>query len=110
MRVALAAVIALLLATGAAARTTSQPMFQFGRVGGNIKPYTVTINSDGTLDHSRSVRLAKPNTKLSQTRLAALLRYARTQRFWSLPKLTLCRGSLPDFASSYVTIHTGGKS
>jgi hypothetical protein len=110
MRFVLAVALALALAAGAAAQPTPEPLFQFGRTGGNIEPYTVTINRDGTLDSSGFVRLAKPDTHLSQARLASLLRYARTQRFWTLPKRRICKGSLPDFAAQYVTIHTVSKT
>ena len=100
----------LALPTGGSARPPNQPLFELGRVGGTIEPFTVRIETDGTLDSSGAVRLARPNTQLSQARLASLLRYAQTQRFWSLPRLTACRGSLPDFASFYVTIHTASKT
>jgi hypothetical protein len=56
------------------------------------------------------VRLTHPDTRLSAARRATLLRFARAQGFWSLPQRTLCRDSLPDFASLYVTIHTGGRT
>lgn len=109
-RVAVAAALLLAFPAGGAARASQQPLFEFGRVGGNIEPYTVEIKTDGTLDSSGAVKLAKPQTQLSQARLAALLRYARTQRFWSLARTTFCRASLPDFASSYVTVNAGGKT
>ena len=98
---------ALLFAFPAAGTAVQQPLFELGRMGGNIEPFTVTIQTDGTVDHTGDVRLAHPGTQLSSARLAALLRLARTQRFWTLPRRTLCPGALPDFASLYVTIHTG---
>lgn len=110
MRWALVLAAALLLALPAGGAAQTQPLFQFGRAGGNIEPFTVTINTDGTLSPSGDVRLTKPDTRLSRARLAALLKYARTQHFWSLAPRTFCSGSLPDFASQYVTIHTAGKT
>src|SRR5262245_8068212 len=104
----LAATLLLVTPVGGAAQM--QPLFRFGRIGGTIEPYTVTINTDGTLSQSGDVRLAKPETHLSQARLASLLRYATKQRFWSLRRHTLCRGSLPDFASFFVTISTATKT
>ena len=106
----LAALVLLAFPAGGAARTSASPLFEFGRIGGNVKPFRVQIHRDGTIDHTGPVRLAKPRTRLSQARLAALLRYARTQRFWSLPSRTFCRDSLPDFASFYVTINSGRKT
>jgi len=101
---------ALLLATPVGGSAQTQPLFQFGRSGGNIEPFSVTINADGTLEHTGPVHLAKPDTRLTQARLAGLLRYARAQHFWSLPTRTSCSRSLPDFASPYVTIHSAGKT
>ena len=102
---------ALLLALPAAASSArGQPVFEFGRVGGNIASFRVTIQADGRITSSGPVRLAHPDTRLSAARLATLLRVARTQRFWALPRRTLCPDSLPDFASRFVTIHTGGRT
>ena len=101
-----AALVLLAFPAGGAARTSRQPLFEFGRSGGNIEPFSVQIQSDGMIDHTGPVRFAKPGTRLSQARLAALLHYAQTQHFWSLPPQTLCKDSLPDFASLYVTIST----
>lgn len=112
MRRSVLLLVALLLAlpAGGAARTLDQPLFQFGRTGGNIEPFTVAIRTDGTLGHTGPVRLAHPDTTLSQVRLARLLALARAQHFWSLPRRTLCHDSLPDVAALFVTIHTAGKS
>jgi hypothetical protein len=110
-RVVLLTALVLLAFSGhGAARASGEPLFEFGRSGGNIEPFRVQIQSDGTIDHSGPVRFAKPGTRLSQARLGALLRYARTQRFWSLPPQTFCGDSLPDFASLYVTISSAGKT
>lgn len=98
---------ALLFAFPAAGTAGPQPLFELGRMGGNIEPFTVAIQSDGTLEHTGDVRLAQPGKQLSTARLAALMQLARTQRFWALPHRTLCPGALPDVASLYVTIHTG---
>jgi hypothetical protein len=103
---------ALLLAPLAAAApgTVGQPVFQFGRIGGNIEPFEVRIQADGTITGSGPVRITHVGAPLSAARLATLLHFARTQRFWSLPQRTLCRDSLPDFASLYVTIHAAGRT
>ena len=110
-RLAVLATSALLaLPAAGAARTREGPSFAFGRIGGNIVPFRVEIRSDGTLERSGPVRLAHPDARLSAHRLAGLVRFARTQRFWSLPPTVRCRGSLPDFASLFVTIRTAGKT
>ena len=103
----LAAAAVLAFPAGGTARTLAAPLFAFGRVGGNIQPYTVTIRKDGTLAAAGPVQLADPGKQLPAARLTALLRLARTERFWALPPRTSCRDSLPDFASLTVTVYTG---
>ena len=109
-RVVLAAALLLAFPAAGAARTSQQPLFEFGRGSGNIEPFTVQIRTDGTLESEGDVKLAKPQTRLTQARLAALLNYARRQHFWSLATRTFCAGSLPDFATNFVTIHAAGKT
>jgi len=108
--VALGASLALFLPAGGAARALGQPLFEFGRTGGNIVPFSVRIRANGTLAHSGPVELAHPDAQLSQSRLASLLRLARAERFWSLPRQTACSGALPDLASRFVTIHTATRT
>jgi hypothetical protein len=103
----LAAVLLVLTGGGSAGGTSGPARFELGRIGGNIAPFTVEIRANGTLRSSGAVRLAHPRTRLPNARLVALLREAQGAGFWSLPRRTLCRGSLPDFASLYVTVHTG---
>lgn len=106
----LVAAVLLGFLRGGAAAAPAQTVFELGRIGGNIAPFTVQIRADGSVRHSGPVRLAHRDVRLSQKRLAALRAYARSQGFWSLRRLTLCRGQLPDFASLYVAIHTGGSA
>ena len=110
-RIAVLAASALfVLPAAGAARTHQGPSFAFGRIGGNIVPFRVAIRADGTLERSGPVRLAHPKARLSAQRLAGLVRFAGTQRFWSLPHTIRCRGSLPDYASLFVTIRTAEKT
>ena len=107
MRTALA-ISASALAFGLACGTPAQHhAFSFGRVGGNIAPYTVTIRADGTLSSTGPVRLAAPGARVSAAARNRLDRLVRTTRFSSLPARTLCPGSLPDFAGSFITVTTG---
>jgi len=106
-RVAVLTLSALLaVPVAGAARTREAPWFAFGRSGGNIAPFRVEIHADGTLHHSGAVRLARPADPVSKQRLDALLRLARTQSFWSLPRVIRCAGSLPDYAYLFVTVGT----
>lgn len=104
----LVAALALVLPGGGS--PAGQPLFQFGRVGGNIAPFTVSITADGHVEHSGAVRLAHPDVRLSRTKVRALLAAAGAQGFWSLPPRTACRDALPDVASFYVTIHTAART
>lgn len=105
-----AAALLLTLPGGGAAAPAGQPLFQFGRAGGNIAPFTVTIRSDGRVEHSGDVRLAHPGIRLSRTKVRTLLATAGAQGFWSLPRATMCPRTLPDFSSLYVTIHTAART
>jgi hypothetical protein len=82
--------------------------FAFGRTGGNIAPFTVTISSSGAVSAVGPVRptitYVSPATR---ARLAALV---KTARFYNLPRTTRCHGALPDFASSFVTVRSASGS
>jgi hypothetical protein len=107
---AFAAAALIAIPAGAGGGTAAKPVFTFGRTGGNIAPFAVVIRSDGTVGRSGPVRLARPHVRISKTRRAALLAYARSQSFWSLRTMTICPKTLPDFASLYVTIRTSTRT
>ena len=94
------------LALAAPGSSARNPSFAFGRVGGNIQPYTVKITSGGTLSATGPVRLRNPDKQLSSTALTGLVKLAVKERFFSLPHRIVCTGSLPDFASMFVTVST----
>jgi hypothetical protein len=96
-----------LVASGSSARN---PSFAFGRVGGNIEPYTVKISSSGALSRVGPVALKNPDKRLSSAALARLLALAVDKRFFALPRHTFCAGSLPDFASMFVTVSTATRT
>ena len=101
---------ALLVAVSPGRAATGTPSFAFGRTGGNIVPFTVAIRADGSLATSGPVRLADRSAQLSGAQLAALVRVAEAQRFWSLRRVTICRGTLPDFAALFVTVRTASRT
>jgi len=82
--------------------------FAFGRVGGNIAPFTVTIARNGTVSSAGATPGSSLAPRVSLDGLDGLLRLARAEGFFSLPHVVVCRGSLPDFAGQFVTITTGG--
>ena len=79
--------------------------FAFGRSGGNIAPFTVTIAENGSITTSGPApKPLKPQlSPEGLTRLASLI---ATQHFSSLSHSTQCPGELPDFAFRFVTVKT----
>ena len=96
----------LLLALVPAAGASPQRGFAFGRLGGNIRPYTVSIASDGRVRVSGPATAGR--TKLTAAQLASLDRAATAARFASSPAMTNCPGTLPDIASTFIRV--GAKS
>jgi len=99
--VALAALLALGLALPASG-AVQHTGFAFGRLGGSIRPYTVTIANSGVVRTSGAVEVGR--TRVTLVQLAALNRVATETRFTTLPATTNCRGSLPDVATTYVRV------
>jgi hypothetical protein len=92
----------MLLALVPAADASLQHGFAFGRLGGNIRPYTVSIASDGRVHVSGPV--AAGRMKLTAAQLASLDRAVAGARFAALPAMTNCVGTLPDIASTFIRV------
>jgi hypothetical protein len=99
---ALLAVIVLAGVLPASGGAAAQRGFAFGRSGGNIQPYTVSIANDG------SVRVSGPATvgrsKLTQLQIAGLNRIATANGFGRIAAVTNCPGTLPDIAATFVRV------
>jgi hypothetical protein len=85
--------------------------FAFGRTGGNIRPYHVTIANSGVVRTYGTVKVGRK--LLVPMQLASLNRVATETRFTELPTTTNCRGTLPDVAGTYIrvgarTVHVHG--
>jgi hypothetical protein len=94
---------ALLVLTGVVpAAGAAQSGFAFGRLGGNIRPYTVTITSAGGVGTSGAVQVRQ--THVTAVQLASLNRVARDTRFTLLPATTNCSGTLPDVAATFIRV------
>jgi hypothetical protein len=99
------AAIALLLASAlgsAPAGAAPARGFAFGRLGGNILPFKVSIGNDGSVKAVGPVSVGR--THLSRLQIANLNRVAATNAFGSLPANTNCTGALPDAAATFVRI------
>ena len=98
----LAAVAVAAAATAAAGGAASQGGFAFGRTGGSIRPYTVTIAAGGAVRTSGPITVAQRH--LDATKLAALRRLAQRTGFATLPLSKSCTGTLPDVASTFIRV------
>jgi hypothetical protein len=99
------AVAALAAALGAqAAHASSTPTLRFGRSGGNIAPFTVTISPTGHVTTGGPVKLARPRLTLTADAVHGLVELAKTEGFFRMPAATVCRRTLPDFAGSFVAV------
>ena len=99
-RVLLIALAAAALALPASA--SEQRGFAFGRVAGNIRPYTVSITNDGVVRTYGAVEVGR--MKLTLVELAELNRIASVTRFTALPLKTSCKGTLPDVAATFIRV------
>lgn len=89
---------AVVPAAGASPRTG----FAFGQAGGNIQPFSVAIAIDGSVHVTGRASVGR--MRLTRVQLGELNRLAATTHFGALPLLTMCQGSLPDFATSFVRV------
>jgi hypothetical protein len=93
-------VVAALTCLAAPAAGASAARYSFGREGGNIIPFTVTIAATGAVHASGPVKVGRAH--LTTAQLASLGKVAKQARFSALPATTLCSGTLPDIASTFV--------
>jgi hypothetical protein len=103
IRGVLAVALAVVALAPAAAASTG---YAFGREGGNIRPFTVTVTPSGAVRVTGPVTVGR--TKLTAAQLASVATATASARFSSLPLTTRCPGTLPDFASTFVT--AGGRT
>ena len=97
---ALLVLAAALVAVQAAQAATPARGFAFGRVGGNIRPYTVTVAAAGAVTSSGAVTTGRK--RLTSVQLASLDRLAAGVHFATLPAATSCPGTLPDVAAQFI--------
>jgi hypothetical protein len=98
--------VAAVLLAGVAAEPAGSAVklsgFAFGRIGGNIRPFAVSIASTGVVRTSGPVTVGRK--KLTPAQLVSLNRLAIATSFGKLPKATNFPGTLPDVASTYVRV------
>jgi len=90
---------ALVAATAAPAQPA--PVLAFGRSGGNIAPYTVSISATGRVT---AVGVKVGRRDVPPAMLKTLLRLAAATRVSATSSLTLCPQTLPDFAAPWIRV------
>jgi hypothetical protein len=99
----LPAVLLVLAVAALPAVSAVQPTgFAFGRLGGNIRPYAITIANSGVVRVTGPVSVGRK--LLTPVQLATLNRIATETNFTMMPTATNCPGSLPDSATTYVRV------
>lgn len=98
----IAAVLLAVVTAEPAGSAVGPTGFAFGRIGGNIRPFTVSIAGTGAVRTSGAVTVGRK--KLTSAQLVSLNRIAIATSFGKLPKATNCPGTLPDVASTYVRV------
>lgn len=106
--VALALPLAV-LAHGSA-RQAQPPTFAFGRAGGNIVPFKVTIGATGRVTASGPVHVTTGASALSLPLRNGLAKLAQAEGFWTMSTSLSCGRVLPDVAGRFVTVTVGGKT
>ena len=96
--------LALLVLTASAAFAAPSPptSYAFGRTGGNIRPFTVSISAGGAVRATGAVQVQK--RQLTPRARATIAAVVKAERLGSLPAATRCPGTLPDVASQFVTV------
>ncbi|MES1246432.1 MAG: hypothetical protein ABUS54_02010 [Actinomycetota bacterium] len=93
---------ALVLVPAASASSKPKTGFEFGRTGGSIAPFTLTVATTGAV-HATG---AAPDhrTRLSKEQLALLNRVAFVVDFEHLAPVTACATTLPDVAAQFIRV------
>jgi hypothetical protein len=94
-------VVAVAVFAVPAAPAAAATGYAFGREGGNIRPFGVTVTASGAVRVTGPVTVGR--TQLTAAQLAAVASAASGARFTALPATTRCPGALPDIASLFVT-------
>ncbi len=93
---------------GFAAMPVSPPpasTFVFGREGGNIRPFSVTISATGAITATGAAHVTQ--TRLSADALDGLRTLVKAEGFQTMPALITGTHMMPDIAAEYITITSG---
>lgn len=76
--------------------------FEFGRTGGNIRPFTVTISATGVVRTAGAA--PKHVAVVPKHQLTVLTGIAFAVRFSTIPAVTACPNTLPDIAAQFIRV------
>ena len=96
------ALLAAALVCGLMPAAASAARYSFGRQGGNIAPYTVSIAASGAVYSTGPVKVGR--TTLTPAQLGAIAKTVSSADFGTLAATTLCLGTLPDFAATWISV------
>lgn len=77
-------------------------VFTFGVRGGNIRPWSVQLASDGSVTAS-IVTVGDAHLPDGHNTIIGLKVLAKAEQFGAMSRQTNCTGTLPDIASRYIT-------
>jgi len=86
---------------------TDNSAITFGRKGGNILPFRVSIYGDGTLGYQGAARPVASSYAIRPTAVQGLARLAGAEGFWGMPDLIAAARLFPDSGSLYITVRPG---
>jgi hypothetical protein len=95
-------VVALAAGALAGPAAAASPQYSFGREGGNILPFTVTISQSGAVHVTGPVRAGRASLTAAQS--ATLGAAIAAAHLSTLPATTLCPGTLPDIAATWIAV------
>ena len=106
--VAVALAVPLVVLAGGSAKRQPPPSFAFGRAGGNIIPFRVTIGKDGHVSSSGPIQATAVTTSMALRN--GLAKLARAEGFFTMATRLSCGATNPDVASRFITISALGKT
>jgi hypothetical protein len=80
----------------------AQHGFAFGRTGGSIMPFTVTISATGVVRTSGAA--PRHVAVVSKHQLTVLKGIAFAVHFTTIPAVTACPNTLPDVAAQFIRV------
>lgn len=86
---------------------TDIPAIAYGRKGGNILPFRVSVYGDGILRYQGAAHPVVASYAIRPTAVQGLSRLAGAEGFWGMPDLIAATRLFPDSGSLYITVRSG---